>query len=199
MELLRLARSKGAAVALDFLIWGSGHAYLGFRKAAGLPWIIWTMAFGVYALISAGTEASGSFYYVDYSEYLPTLAYNTGAAIAFVAIPFLLIGGLMVLDLMRKGGLQMPGRTAAITGQPQPQPMQQAVQSMGTPRAFCPRCGTAVTGADAFCPSCGNKLEVSVPVTPQPVATGGARTCNNCGTANPGGYLFCKRCGARLA
>ncbi|MDG6926068.1 MAG: zinc ribbon domain-containing protein [Nitrososphaerota archaeon] len=195
-----MPRSKGAAAALDFFIWGSGHAYLGFRKALGLPWVIWTTILGVFSILAS--VASASFYYIDYSTF--TIGYNYGEAFVITVLPYLVIGGLMIFDLMRKGMLNAPGRLAQIAGQTGPVSLGGAqMQTASMPAAAgiaCPSCGSAVAAADMFCPSCGMMLrpapavQASVPV----VRTGGGKVCSSCGTANPAGYTFCRRCGSKL-
>ncbi len=195
-----MSRSKGAAAALDFFIWGSGHAYLGFRKALGLPWVVWTTIVGVFSIIAS--VASASFYYIDYSTF--TIGYNYGEAFAITVLPYLVIGGLMIFDLMRKGVLNAPGRLAQVAGQATPLSQRGAqMQAAPMPAAAgmaCPSCGSAVAAADTFCPSCGTMLraapgaQATVPI----VQAGGGNVCNSCGTANPAGYTFCKRCGSKL-
>jgi ribosomal protein L40E len=193
-----LPRSKGAAAALDFFVWGSGHAYLGFRKALGLPWVIWTIIVGVFSILAS--LASANLYYLDYSTL--TIGYNYGEAFVIVVLPYLVIGGLMIFDLMRKGVLNAPGRLAQMAGQTAPV-TQAPVQVVSTPvptSMVCPTCGTAVAAADVFCPSCGIALRAGQhpPMAASVAQAGGGKVCNSCGTANPVGYAFCKRCGSKL-
>ncbi len=195
-----MAKDKRVAAALDFFIWGSGHAYLGYRKALGFPWILWTLALAVITILDA--VVSRNLYYVSYSGPfgLAEVAYNTGEQIAIIFIPYLIVGGLMLFDLMKKGALPAIVGFAAPTKQPAPQQgAQQAQAPTQTGAMICPTCRSPVTRADAFCPSCGAKLQWSAPDVPAPVAAGGNKVCNSCGTANPPGYAFCKRCGSKLA
>ena len=139
-------------------------------------------------------------YYLNYNTL--SIGYNYGAALTVAIIPYLIIGGLMVFDLMRKGAVppivkfaapRMP--VQAPSAATAPQQMQAPRQTMGL---ACPVCGVPVTAADTFCPSCGTKLHAAGPAMPAPVAPGGAKVCNNCGTPNPAGFIFCKRCGNKL-
>lgn len=187
-----MPRSKGAAAALDFFVWGTGHAYLGIRKAAGLPWVIWTILFGLFVLISAALEASAAFYSCD----IFGCTYDGAGSAAFHFLPFLLIGGLMVFDLMRRGVLAAPGALGAMVTQTTGAPSA-ASQPVAAAGMSCPSCGAPVTAADTFCPSCGANLQQAAPVAAAAPAAGG-KVCNSCGTANPPGYNFCKRCGAKL-
>jgi ribosomal protein L40E len=200
-----LPRSKQMAAALDFLVWGSGHGFLGYRKAFGIPWVVWTLILGIFVIIAASIDQN--LYYVTEEGFLSYgVGYNWGAAIALALIPYLIVGGLMIFDLMKKGVLGPVGPmgrftgTAATTGAAvaaQPAPMRTQPAGM-----VCPSCGVPVTAADAFCPSCGARLQTaSSPVAPMaaaPATPSGTKVCNNCGTANPVGYAFCKRCGNKL-
>ena len=192
-----MPRSKGAAAALDFFIWGSGHAYLGRRKALGFPWVIWTMFLALYTIIDVYVaQYTTAFYYIDYSNGFGQLAYNTGEAAAVAFVPFLIVGGLMVLDLMRSGAIP---RVGPFGGQQAAPVMQQTSFAQQTGGMVCPSCGVGVTAADAFCPSCGTNLRATAPPMAAPsVASSGGKVCNSCGTANPAGYAFCKRCGSKL-
>jgi hypothetical protein len=195
-----MAKDKRVAAALDFFIWGSGHAYLGYRKALGFPWVIWTLALAVITLLDA--VVSRNLYYVSYSGPfgLAEVAYNTGEQIAIIFIPYLVVGGLMLFDLMKKGALPAIVSFAAPSPQSSPLPPTQQPQTAAQPGAMiCPSCRSPVTRADAFCPSCGAKLQWSATEAPAPVTAGGSKVCNSCGTPNPAGYAFCKRCGSKLA
>jgi len=186
-----LPRSKGAAAALDFFIWGSGHGFLGYRKVLGLPWVIWTLALGAFLILDAAYDQN--LYYVNYATL--QVGYDYGTALTVAIIPYLIIGGLMIFDLMRKGAVAPIGKFAA----PQSPPVTQQTQATQPMMALaCPSCGVPVTAADTFCPSCGTKLQAGAPVMPAPVAAGGSKVCNNCGTPNPTGFVFCKRCGNKL-
>jgi hypothetical protein len=198
-----LPRSKQMAAALDFLVWGSGHGFLGYRKAFGLPWVVWTLILGIFIIVAAAIDRG--LYYVTESGFLSySVGYDWGAAIAIAVVPYLIVGGLMIFDLMKKGVLPpivkfaAPATAAAApaaTAQPAPMRAQPAAM-------VCPSCGVPVTAADAFCPSCGARLQVApaaaAPMGAAPAAPGGGKVCSNCGTANPAGYTFCKRCGNRL-
>jgi hypothetical protein len=190
------------AAVLDFLVWGSGHGFLGYRKVLGVPWVLWSIILAVFIIIAA---------YIDQGLYevtgLFTVSYDWGAAFAIAFIPYLIVGGLMVFDLMKKGAIPAIGKFGAPSGAqamqtPQgAQAWQQPAPAARQAAAFCPSCGAAVTAADVFCPSCGAALRAA-PATaapaPAPVAPAGTQVCNNCGTANPAGFVYCKRCGNKL-
>jgi hypothetical protein len=180
------------AAALDFFVWGSGHAFLGYKKALGLPWIIWTFVLAIF-LILRGDYARNLYYVAPYPSF--AIEYNYGADIASVIIPYLIFGGLMLYDLIKKGALPPVGPIGATKVVPVAQPAQGA-QPVGA--MVCPSCGVPVTAADTFCPSCGAKLQAAAPAMPAPVSAGGGKVCNSCGTTNPAGYTFCKRCGNKL-
>lgn len=42
--------------------------------------------------------------------------------------------------------------------QPYQQPYQQPEQPQSTAAAFCPNCGTQITGGAVFCPNCGTRI-----------------------------------------
>jgi hypothetical protein len=178
------------AAALDFFIWGSGHAFLGYKKVLGLPWIVWSFLLAVFLILRA--DYARNLYYVTPNF---QVAYNFGADIASVIIPYLIFGGLMLYDLIKKGALPAVGPIKAAVVAPAAQTAQVAQPTGGM---VCPTCGVPVTAADVFCPSCGTRLQAAAPAMPAPVAAGGAKVCNSCGTANPAGFTFCKRCGNKL-
>lgn len=182
-NLQHLPRSKGAAAALDFFIWGSGHGYLGYRKALGLPWIIWTFILVLLSIIEAyvATQTT-AYYYFDTSTGFPQLAYNSGEAAAVTFVPYLVIGGLLIVDLVRN-------RATAATG---------AFMALSPGTTACPSCGNVVAPADIFCPACGGNLRASAQAAPAQAEARGNTLCNSCGTTNPANYAFCKRCGNRL-
>ncbi len=199
-----MPRSKQMAAALDFLVWGSGHGFLGYRKAFGIPWVVWTLILGIFIIIAADIDQS--LYYVTSTGFLSYgVAYNYGEAIAIAVIPYLIVGGLMIFDLMKKGVLRpigkfaAPAATATAAAAPMAEPVPVRAQPAGM---VCPSCGVPVTAADVFCPSCGARLQgattQAAPVAAAPAAAGGGKVCSNCGTANPAGYAFCKRCGNKL-
>lgn len=142
--------------------------------------MIWTIIVGVFAII---------FY----------------DSLVIEVVVYLIIGGLMLFDLMRKGVLSGPGRLGQIAGSQANRPAQVATTGQGQQTFACPSCGTQVTTMDAFCPSCGANLKGTAGVAPavptaSPVAaTSATKVCNSCGTVNPAGFAFCKRCGAKLA
>jgi hypothetical protein len=180
---------------LDFFIWGSGHAFLGYRKALGLPWVLWTLILGGFLVLDAFYNQN--LYYVTENGFSYGVAYNYGAAATVLIIPYLIVGGLMLFDLMRKGAIAPIAKFAAPkAGTASPQ--AGVAQPMAAAAMTCPSCGVPVTQADTFCPSCGARLQAAPAPMPTPVAAGGSKVCNNCGTANPSGFVFCKRCGNKL-
>jgi hypothetical protein len=191
-----LPRSKGAAAALDFFIWGSGHAFLGYRKALGLPWVLWTLILGGFLVLDAFYNQN--LYYVTETGFSYGVAYNYGAAATVLIIPYLIVGGLMIFDLMRKGAIAPIAKFAAPRAESTTVAATQAPAARAVAGMTCPSCGVPVTQADTFCPSCGTRLQAAPPAMPTPVAAGGSKVCNNCGTPNPSGFVFCKRCGNKL-
>lgn len=217
----RLPRTPAVAAALDFFIWGVGHAYVGRRKAIFFPWVIWTLGFAVWNIIGAviwenSARCACDFFTITYvNEILfsvPSESVNWAAVIAFWFIPTLIVGGWLALDVFTtesaKIGAPVP---AFLTGlqarlQRNPAPQQAAAQTV----VYCRSCGAANTPGDAFCANCGAPMNpapapaqpavAAAPAAPAPAAPAQqTKVCPNCGTPNPIGNAFCKRCGTKFS
>ncbi|MDA4123153.1 MAG: zinc ribbon domain-containing protein [Thaumarchaeota archaeon] len=199
-----MPRTPTQAAALDFFIWGVGHAYVGRRRALMFPWFYWTLGLAAWNIIGAILWYSGAFYSgFNYFGTFVATSKNVGAAFAFFFIPTLIVGGLLALDVYRSEKSGMAGGSGT-TGF-----MNRFSRNAPTPQSpaaggnFCMNCGAANTPGDAFCANCGAPMaaQVAAPATPTtaPMAAVGSKVCANCGATNPAGNAFCKRCGTRLA
>ncbi len=196
-----MPRTPTTAAALDFFIWGVGHAYVGRRKALFFPWVIWTLGFAAWNIIGAivwvssascgcafATEESVGYYYYSFS--VPVV--NWGAVLAFFFIPTFIIGGLLAYNVYRSEKAAAMGTIY---------PSQAPVPAATVTGVFCRSCGASNTPGDAFCANCGAPMgpaPAAQATVPQAAALG-TKVCPNCGATNPASNSFCKRCGTRIA